>query len=225
MVVVSAREAAEALNVSVRQVELYVKSGRLAAVQNVGPALAIDSASVNRLNHARGRGRVWKESTACAALTLLSGENPGWVDSHLKSRIRARLRIMDWEQLSYMAGGRAVVRRLWVVESRRRSVQDQLLASGRSALADEATAAGFGLSGGEGPGAEGYTDQRSAGRMIAANRMRDDPQGNVVLRISDVAATMFTRVPMAAIALDLAESPSTREHSAARSFLIGALNA
>lgn len=76
----------------------------------------------------------------------------------------------------------------------------------------------FGLSGGDGF-LDGYVPVGTADEMAAAFHLEESEDGNVTLREIDFEEGLRNGVPVAAIALDLAESMATREQSAGRRVL------
>lgn len=76
----------------------------------------------------------------------------------------------------------------------------------------------FGLAGGGGF-IDGYVPTGMADQMAAAFHMEEADDGNVTLREIDFEEGLRNGTPVAAIALDLAESLATREQSAGRRVL------
>lgn len=76
----------------------------------------------------------------------------------------------------------------------------------------------FGLAGGDGF-MDGYVAVGTADEMAAAFHLEEAEDGNVTLREIDFEEGLRNGVPVAAIALDLAESMATREQSAGKRVL------
>lgn len=215
-------DAARMLAVSVRQVRYLVDAGELAEAGRVGSNLLVDAASVHRLAE-RGsqRGRPWAEETAWAAVELLDSGRTRRLNAAQRSRLRARLRGMDAEQLVRLARRRSEVSCYRAFSSFLDRLRTHVTLTGTAAVSeDRAVADQFGLAAGGRTTVDGY---------VARNLLRDyedefflvaDRRGNVLLRSTDTgvhagADTSGQRMASeTAIALDLADSLNTRERSA-----------
>jgi hypothetical protein len=120
---------------------------------------------------------------------------------------------MEPAELPILARGRAAVHRYRGTADVVQRLRDHVLATGASAIADHKIAERFGLTGGAGI-VDGYVISGDAGALKAAYGLIDDREGNVVLREVATSQAFTDGVPLAAIALDLMESPATRERSA-----------
>lgn len=201
---------AEVLGVSVRQVARLASAGELTVTRTVGGALLLDGASVHRLaSQVRRTGRPWAPATAWAALALLSGEGADWLEASALSRLRHRLRASSASQLCWMTRRRASVHRM-----RGWGSVTGLLASGVSALHDDAMSALFDLTAVDG-GADGYVRARDLAGVLDAAGLVDDLDGDVTVRVvPEDAGYLVDHVLIAAVAVDLAESLDTRESAA-----------
>jgi len=172
--------------------------------------LLLDGASVQRLaSQVRHHGRPWTPATAWAALVLLSGEDVDWLDASALSRLRHRLRASSASQLCWMTRRRASVHRM-----RGWGTVTGLLASGVSALHDEAMSALFDLTAVDG-GADGYVRARDLAGVLDAAGLVDDVDGDVTVRVvPEDGGYLVDHVLIAAVAVDLAESLDTRESAA-----------
>ncbi|OIN81526.1 hypothetical protein BRW65_14100 [Mycobacterium paraffinicum] len=201
---------AEILGVSARQVARLARAGELTVTRTVGGALLLDGASVHRLaNQVRHNGRPWTPATAWAALALLSGERVDWLDASALSRLRHRLRAGGASQLCWMTRRRASVLRMrgWGTDT-------GLLASGVSALHDEAMSQLFDLTAVDGR-VEGYVRARDLAGVVGAAGLIDDVGGDVIVRVvPEDAGYAVDHIVTAAVAVDLAESLDTRESAA-----------
>lgn len=93
-------------------------------------------------------------------------------------------------------------------------VEEYLIPSGGAAMRDAGTAARFGLTGGGGY-AEGYVLKGDATPLVDSFGLVEDPQGNVAIHeVESEEAFAGDRTPIAAIAVDLMGSLTTRERSA-----------
>jgi hypothetical protein len=217
MVMVDSEQAARMLGVTRRQVARLVEAAELDG-QHLGRALLIDAASVNRLAVSTSRrGRPWEQATAWAALAMLSGlRDAGWVDGHTRSRLRARLRSMAAEDLVVRARRRAHVTHWRASQDALNEMGDYLVLTGRSALSSPEVASRFDLAGGSAEGTlEGYLLESDVQALVDSFALSPDPAGQVTLRaVSHDRWLPDGTAPMAAVALDLMEAPSTRYRSA-----------
>lgn len=215
MEAVTTREAGQRLGITQASVRQLVGSGQLTVMGKAGRVLLLNRSSVERQAAAgTRRGRAWTPKVAWAALTMLSGGNPGWISSSEKSRLKSRLRGRTAEDVALLARHKDRVRRYRVTQDGMPILQDHLIPGGVSALRSEAVAARFGLTGGSGI-VEGYVMLGDAEQLAAALGMVEDPDGNAIVR--EVAFTepfVDCRAPLAAIAVDLMGSLSTRERTA-----------
>jgi excisionase family DNA binding protein len=208
-------EAAGRLQRSTMSIHRLIASGQLTATGTAGKALLIDRSSVERLAATGTRpGRAWTAKTAWAALALLSGQNPTWISSSEKSRLKSRLRELDADAVCILARNKDRTLRYRATPDGLIALNDHLIASGASAMREEATAETFGMSGGGGI-AEGYVMAGDAQALADAFGLVEDPEGNAIIHEVEVAEP-FTEghAPIAAIAVDLMGSLATRERSA-----------
>ncbi|KUR64464.1 DNA-binding protein [Paenarthrobacter ureafaciens] len=211
-------EVAERLHVSQRQVRNMVSQGHLKTLRG-GGLLLISSDSLNRaLHRPRGTGRAWSSKTAWAAIALLSGEAAPWLNPHERYRLRTSLQGRSVEDVMVAARKRATVRTFRATTEAVGKLQEHVLPTGGAAMRAAGMGAVFGLSGGDGF-LDGYVPVGTADEMAAAFHMEESEDGNVTLREIDFEEGLRNGVPVAAIALDLAESMATREQSAGRRVL------
>ncbi|AIY17861.2 hypothetical protein [Pimelobacter simplex] len=206
MSLLAVSEAAERLGVSTRQVQHLVARGELRSLARG----VVDETSVERLLAVR-RGshtRPWAESTAWAAVALLSGRAATWLGESQRSRLRGRLRALGAEELVERARGRAVVSRYVAHRSAgerlRADVVDTSSAAARLGLA--ATTA-----------IDGYLATTDLQAVVARHGLMRDDTGSVTLRGTsmdlDVVRDLVSTGDVLA-ALDLAESMDVRERRA-----------
>ncbi|QCB96579.1 helix-turn-helix domain-containing protein [Arthrobacter sp. PAMC25564] len=222
---ITVAEAAERLDRSKMSVHRLLRSGQLTAAGTVGKTILIDRSTVERVAVGGTRhGRAWTAKTAWAALALLSGQNPTWISSSEKSRLRSRLRELDANAVCLLARKKDTTRRFRVSPDGLAALNDHLVASGAAAMRDGAMAATFGLSGGGGI-AEGYVMAGDAQALADAFGMVEDPDGNAILHEVDIAEPFADgRALVAAIAVDLMGSLATRERSAGQRVITGLLH-
>jgi hypothetical protein len=208
-------EVADMFGITRASVHDLLRSGQLATTGRAGRALLIDRGSVDRLA-ATGtrRGRAWTARTAWAALALLSGQNPTWISSSEKSRLKNRLRSLDAATVQVLARNKDRTFRYRGTPDALVALSDYLIASGATAMRDQSTAETFGMTGGSGI-AEGYVMAGDAEALADSFGLVEDPEGNAIIHEVE-SEEPFTegRAPVAAIAVDLMGSPATRERSA-----------
>jgi excisionase family DNA binding protein len=220
------RDASERLRITQVSVRQLIKTGQLTPVGTAGRTLLIDRSSVERLAAAgTRRGRAWTAKTAWAALALLSGQNPAWIPSSEKSRLKSRLRGLDADAVAILARNKDRIFRYRATPDGLTALNDHLIATGASAIRDEATADTFGMSGGGGI-AEGYAMAGDAPALADAFGLIEDPEGNAIIHEVELAEPFEGgQTPVAAIAVDLMGSLATRERSAGQRFINEILHA
>lgn len=215
---VSTKEAADQLGVSTRQVRNMVAHGRLDVLKS-GNSLLISTDSLNRAcQMPRRAGRAWTPRIAWAALAMLGGADAAWLQPSERYRLRQSLQTRTVDEVMAGARNRATVRRFRATPDAISRLREHVAATGGTAMRDADIASQFGLAGG-GEFLDGYVPVGVAEEMAEAFYMEEDTSGNVILREVDFEEALKAGVPTAAIALDLAESVATREHSAGRSVL------
>lgn len=217
MVLMSTRQAAERIGVSVRQVQRLVAGGALTAVGT--DRLDADSVEHWLAQRRGGRARAWEEPTAWAAVALLEGHSPDWLGQAQRSRLRAALVDVDSTELATRARNRARIHRYFA--------HPQAL----SRMATEVIPAG-GLTGIGGltprrDRVDGYVGDAALARLVARFRLETDPAGSVVLRETTmprgVVAELARGKKHVLAGLDLAGSIDARERSAGYRLLGDAL--
>ncbi|ASN21746.1 helix-turn-helix domain-containing protein [Arthrobacter sp. YN] len=211
----STAEAADRLGITQVSVRQLVESGRLTVVGRVGRSILLDRASLERLSAVgTRRGRAWTAKTAWAALALLSGQNPTWISSSEKSRLKSRLRQLDAAAVCTLARHKDRISRYRATRDALDRLSHYLIASGATAMRDESTAETFGLTGGSGI-AEGYVMAGDAKALADSLGLVEDPSGSAIIHEVELEEPFAEgRAPVAAIAVDLMGSLATRERSA-----------
>lgn len=219
------RDASERLGITQVSVRQLINKGQLTSVGTAGRTLLIDRSSVERLAAAgTRRGRAWTAKTAWAALAILSGQNPTWISSSEKSRLKSRLRELDADAVCILARNKDKTLRYRASRDGLAALTDHLIASGASAMRDEDTADTFGMSGGGGI-AEGYVMAGDAQALADAFGLVEDPDGNAIIHEVELTEPFAAgRAPVAAIAVDLMGSLATRERSAGQRVINGLLH-
>lgn len=209
---VTTEDAAGRLGVSRRQVQRLIASGDLAAQRTAGGAWLVDALALNALVRARpSRGRPWTAETAWAALWWLSGLDVDWLGDRTEVRLRTRLRSLDANDLVLACRRRAATHRFRASGSFLAPLRGQVALTGASA----ASLATFDLTADESR-VDAYCAAGSAGDLAARFQLAPDARGNVTLRETALTAVVCDRpaMPIAVVALDLAESIEPRERAA-----------
>ncbi len=209
-------EAARQLGVSTRQVQNLVAEGVL---QQVARGL-IDTTSIERFEAVRGgsRARAWSEGTAWAAIALLSDADASWLGATQRSRLRARLRNINADQLVALARDRAVTKRY-----RAHSSVERYLDSAVVSPIDRASRLGLTDSG----DIDGYVSTRDAADLVETYGLIRDEDGRVTLRSTDFDLERIRELANKAdgvAGLDAAESLEPRERAAGLAALARALD-
>lgn len=208
-------EVAERLTISRASVHQLLRSGHLTSTGRVGRAILVDPASVERIVAAgTRRGRAWTAQTAWGALAMLSGQETQWLTTRERYRIREQVSNLSANDVYLLSRNRAATARYRAVPEAVPIIDEYLMRTGGAAMRDDDTATRFGLAGGGGYAA-GYVLKGDAAPLTDAFGLVDDPQGNVTIHEIEFGdAFVDDRTPVAAIAVDLLGSLSTRERSA-----------
>lgn len=195
-----------------------VKQGLLDALPGT-THLLITADSLTRAALApRRTGRPWTPRTAWAAIDLLSGGKAPWLTPAERYRLRQSLKTLTVDEVIATARNRAQIKRFRAVPEAQQMLLQHIVPTGGSAMRTRAVAERFGLAG-SASGVDGYVGPGTSGNIAASLGMVADPQGNVTLREVEFQDALQAGSPAAAVALDLAESLSTREESAGRRVL------
>lgn len=218
-------EAATRLGVSVQEVRRLVRAGTLPA-ERIGRTLVLpDDAVDERARMPVGPGRLLSAPAAWATLWELSGERADWLDRSARSRLTARLRATDAEQVVAAVRERSDRRDLRVLPAYRERVltEEGFVASGLSA----ADAVGADIVA-VGAAAEGYCSAATLERLRRDLGLSDRGEPNLVVRVprfDDLPLTGRQHMPAAVVAVDLAESSDVRTRRAGLDLLTSALDA
>lgn len=213
--------AAVRLGVSVRQVQRLVKSGDVVSVG----VDRVDAESVYRLQRERAghRRRAWEEATAWGAIGLLSGVQVDWVGQAQRSRLKARLRLIEADVLVSAVRNRAIVHRFTAHRAAVTGLEQQLVASGGRAAFGDLTAA-------TSTGVDGYIATTDLDRLVDEFVLATDGAGDVDVTVRTTSFDFAIVVAIAATgdtlaAVDLATSLDSRERAAGLGILTGQLEA
>ena len=215
-------QAAVRLGVGEEQVRRLVRSGQLVA-SKVGQTIVIDDDAVDaRARLAVRPGRFHVPATAWGALWELSGERASWLNPADRSRLRARLRRYDAEQLVAATRARSERHSVRVLPAYREPVlaAEGVVASGLTVAA--AVGADILIAGAED---EAYCSTVTFARLRSDYALSDRGQANLVLRIPRFELDLpgRERMPAAVVAVDLAESSDVRTRRAGLQLLTEAL--
>jgi excisionase family DNA binding protein len=218
---VTTEEAAEELEATRSMVHKLLNNGSLLVAGRAGRSILIDSASVQRYKNRRPmRGRSWNAATAWAALKIIEGGTPRWIDATSRYRLKQRLKIMDTAELAAAVGTKDQVKRYRIAPAGIPRAADYFLPTGTTALNDSVVADRFGLAAGRTDVLEGYLDTVRAPMIVDGLSLVEDPAGNIIMHIVDGGyAFEDPGTPNAAIAVDLMESLNSRERAAGKNML------
>jgi hypothetical protein len=222
MALLTTQQAADRIGVSIRHVQRLVAGGDLSAIGTD----RVDAESVAQwMAQRRGsRFRAWEEPTAWAAVALLEGRSAPWLGQAQRSRLKTALANADPDELAARTRNRAVIRHFSVHRRALGPLAREVTSSGATDGIAGLTAASERV--------DGYVDGAALDRLVGRYRLRADPAGSVVLRVTDVQMDLVAALARGKrhvlAGLDLAGSTDTRERSAGRRLLeraIGALRA
>ncbi|TYP90779.1 helix-turn-helix domain-containing protein [Blastococcus xanthinilyticus] len=216
-------QAAERLGVEPEQVRRLIRAGKLAA-RRVGRTLVLDEDAVeSRARLPITAGRALAPHTAWAALWQLSGEDVAWLPPADRSRLLARLRGYDPDQLVAACRDRAERHELRVLPAYRQRLLDTdgVVPSGLTAAA----AVGADIVARE-AAVEVYSSQDTLDGLRGDLGVSDRGEPNLVVRVpryDELTLTGRAHMPAAVVAVDLAESPDVRTRRAGLDLLAAAL--
>ncbi|MGG5173388.1 helix-turn-helix domain-containing protein [Pseudarthrobacter sp. J1738] len=214
-------EAGELLGVTRPMVRKLLKDGTLLPAGTAGRALLVDRASVLRHSNRRKlSGRSWNAETAWAALDLITGGTPRWIDATARFRLKKRLMTMAPTELAAAVSTKDEVKRYRLAPAGVVRAADYVLPTGTTALKNGELAERFGLAEVRTDVLEGYLDKNTAPLIVDGLSLVEDPKGKVVLRIVGEKHNLKTpRTPDVVVAVDLMESSNSRERAAGEHML------
>lgn len=98
-------EVARQYERSERFVQQALSRGRLVGHRRLGRQVTIDDIAARAWARSLGRGRVWADETAAAAIDLLDTGATERLDASARSRLRSRLRSMTAQEIAHAVGG------------------------------------------------------------------------------------------------------------------------
>jgi excisionase family DNA binding protein len=215
MRIVSSREAARALGISVQRVRVLARAGRIPAAK-VGHHWVVERLSPG--GHERRSGRPLSPHSAWAVLALISGFRPSWIDASSVSRLRRRLQNAEWTLRALKRSqARAKIEHFRFLPSDLAKIRTEggLVLSGLSALTPKFDVVE----------AHDRIDAYVDARKLASLKRRYRPapgaaDTNVILRVpSQPWILAFRRAPAAVVAADLLENQDVRVSQAGRDVL------
>lgn len=206
--------AAEILGVTPREVRRLASDGQLQGARLLGRTFVVDAESVQRLaQEPRRRGRPWSERIAWAALTIVSDSDAPWISAVERTRLIHRLRKSSVDDLVYLARQRARARRFRCHTTMLDDIASRVVPTGGSALHVD-NLRQWGLTPAQ-KHLDAYLPVGDVDALAERFALVDDAAGNVTLRgVTCFDAFAHGRPPLAAVALDLADSLNTRERTA-----------
>jgi len=234
--VLSVREAADAMGISAQRVRQMISNGQIPARRSSAGWLVPEAAVTARALNVR-KGRPTGPRTAWAAIGLLDASARGSpadpqvrqhpvrvvADRRLRHRVLRLLAALpdpaqDLAPWSRLLSSRGQVRRMWAHPG----VVDRLVADPAVSRGGDlaASVGGEGLAGGR-RRLELYVAAGEADGLIRQYRMRDDPEGPVLLVVvpssvpAELAPAPGQPVPAPAAVADLLEEDDVRARSAA----------
>lgn len=210
-------EVAQRLGVSPREVRRLATTGVLTPVK-IGTSWTFSDTEVYRLQRqARHPGRLWSARTAWAALELLGGASTELIDQPRRSRLLARLRALEPQQLHRLAGKRTEVHRFHASDRGLSRLSRFVSPTGISAVADQATAQRFGLAGvASEKRVDGYTHVDLT-IVVEKCRLVPDAAGNATVRqLPEGLAVDHLLGTAPVVAIDLMDSDDVRERGSGR---------
>lgn len=215
---VSSRDAAARLHVSDRQIRNMVRQGVLDVLPGTAHLLITADSLTRAAQAPRRTGRPWTPRTGWASIDLLSGGTAPWLTPAERYRLRQSLKTLSVDEVSATARNRARAKTFRAVPEALPMLLQHIVPTGGSAMRTRAIADRFGLTSAA-SGVDGYVGSGTSANIAASLGMVPDPQGNVTLREVEFQDALHDGAPVAAVALDLAESFSTRDQSAGRRVL------
>lgn len=204
----SVPDAARLLHVDPSRVRALLGAGQLAG-EKIGGRWLVSEASVRaRQDKAPGRGRRLKPGNAWAVLALVSGEQAPWVSAGDRSRLAALLRRRGFGNLVGRLDERAIAEAYYAHPGVLSALREDeaLIPAGVHAERDRGPRL---LPGDE---VDAYVAPRARARLVSEFALRPSDEANAVLRVLPEGLWPFEnrRMPLAAVAVDLAEMPDAR---------------
>lgn len=215
--VLSVPDAARILRVDPSRVRALLANGQLDG-QKVGSRWLVTGSSLReRQRSPRGRGRRLRPANAWAVLALASGDDAPWVSEQEGRRLSGLLAARGLAGLVGRLGERSRVERFFGHPGVLSSVQeaDNVIPAGPHAARDR----------GErlvpGQEADIYVSEPQRAHLIREFALEPSDQPNAIIRVLPEGLWPFLdrRMPLAAVAVDLAELPDARARRIGRQLI------
>ncbi|UOY01853.1 helix-turn-helix domain-containing protein [Blastococcus sp. PRF04-17] len=217
MTLMSTRQAADRIGVSVRHVQRMVAGGDLVAIGT--DRIDADSVAQWLAQRHGSRPRAWAEPTAWAAVALLEDEPAPWLGQAQRSRLRSALAGVAADELTSRARNRAKVLRFRAHPRAGGHLLRAIVPSGARSGIGGLTAAPNRV--------DGYVAHSLLRDLVSRYRLEIDPGGDITLRETgmplDVVEQLADGRRHVLAGLDLAGSTDPRERAAGHRILDRAL--
>jgi hypothetical protein len=215
--VISVSDAAQALDVDPSRVRALLARGRLDG-EKVGGRWLVSGQSLRALQDSpRQRGRRLRPANAWAVLALASGDAVPWVSNEERRRLAGLLAVKKLSGLAGRLGERSRVERLFAHPGVLGSLQDadNVVPAGAHAARDQGERL---LPGRE---ADLYVAEADLPGLVREFALEPSEQPNAVVRVLPAGLWPFVerRMPLAAVAVDLAELPDARSRRIGRKLI------
>lgn len=209
-----AADAARSLGLSLQRVRALVAEGELPGQKVAGRWFVDRSAVERRLRDPKLSGRPYSSSHAWALIALAEGENPKWLDSSNRSRLRRLLREQNFQDIlpSLARRGRRLELRAHASDLPRIEAEPDVVRSGVSAASEhrlEIVAPSV---------LEAYIPARRLSQLERRYRLKPSADANLILHVVDGPwpFAFDQRVaPRLAAVLDLLDHDDERSRRAA----------
>lgn len=203
------KETAGKLGISIRRVQALVASGDLHSVR-VGRTILIRAQSLNRYRRIQGHpGRPFSPKVAMGALFVISGEHAQWLTAQQRYRLNRYLLDTDAQSLASRVRARARTLDLFAAPPALESARENIHASG----ACEEHAEQFMLI----PQKilEGYTSETTFHQLLQHHTLMEDHNTTTLrLHLTEYLPQRPEPMPIGVCAADLAVSADPRESQA-----------
>ncbi len=210
-----AADAARSLGLSLQRVRALVAEGALPGQKLAGRWFVDRSAVERRLRDPKLSGRPHSPAHAWGLIALAEGDNPKWLDSSNRSRLRRLLREHDLQDIlpSLVRRGRRLELRAHASDLPRIEAEPDVVLSGISAASEhnlEIVAPGV---------LEAYVPARRLSQLERRYRLKPSADANVILHVVDgtwpFASDQHVASRLAAV-LDLLDHDDERSRRAAQ---------
>jgi len=215
--VISVPDAAQALDVDPSRVRALLARGRLEG-EKVGGRWLVSGQSLRVLQDSpREPGRRLRPANAWAVLALASGDASPWVSSEERRRLAGLLRVKKLSGLVGRLDERSRVERFFAHPGVLKSLQhaDNVVPAAAHAARDQGEQL---VGGGD---IDVYVAEENLGKLVSGFALEPSDQPNAIVRALPDGLWPFVdrRMPLAAVAVDLAELPDARSRRIGRELI------